>query len=246
VRFAIASARAAADLEHAGVKGAIREVLIADLFRPLLPADIGAATGILISAFDNKQSAQQDIVLFDRHVLPPLLFEQGPAIIPVESAFATVEVKSCLSATELKNAHDNARTTMDLDLQSGVQDKHGAWLNIPTPGPSPLLFALGSDLAAGGKTEVKRYAEARASDPPFIRGICVAGKGSYWPQERFVFDKPSGSFLTQDDNALRDEWYEVTADGEHQEILEVLRAIHKLMLEVTSSRIQPPLHGYLK
>jgi hypothetical protein len=50
IQYAIASARAVQPLEHSGVKGAIREVLIADLFRPLLPADIGVATGILISA----------------------------------------------------------------------------------------------------------------------------------------------------------------------------------------------------
>ena len=49
IRTALATARAVSTVEHAGVKGEIREVLIADLFRPLLPADIGVATGILIS-----------------------------------------------------------------------------------------------------------------------------------------------------------------------------------------------------
>ena len=82
IKYAIAAARAVQSLEHTGVKGAIREVLMADLFRPLLPADIGVASGILISAFDHGQSGQQDIIVFNKRILPPILFEQGPAIVP--------------------------------------------------------------------------------------------------------------------------------------------------------------------
>src|SRR6266851_1663236 len=120
IRYAVAAARAAQKLEHAGVKGAIREVLIADLFRPLLPADIGVASGILISAYDQAQSSQQDIILFDRRILPPILFEQGPAIVPIESALICFEIKSRLTATELRSAHEGAKTVRSLGLQSGT------------------------------------------------------------------------------------------------------------------------------
>src|SRR5208282_2216102 len=104
IRYALAAARAAQSLEHAGVKGTLREVLMADLFRPLLPADIGIASGVLISAFDEGQSAQQDIIVFDKRIIPPILFEQGPAVVPVESALVCIEIKSKLTATELRKA----------------------------------------------------------------------------------------------------------------------------------------------
>jgi hypothetical protein len=247
VRYAVASARAAAPLEHAGVKGAIRETLIADLFRPLLPWDVGIGTGILISAFDDQQSAQQDIVIFDRLGLPPLLFEQGPAIIPVESALATVEVKSRLSAAELKKAHENVMSVYKLVQQSRRRDEEGKWVDVPTPGPSALLLALESDLTERGKTEVERYTGIRGNDPPLLRGICVVGKGSWWSQDRFVIDRPSGQWRTYDGKpfSLSNEWDEDAADGEYAEVLAMLIAIHALVLSVASSRGQPPLEGYL-
>ena len=48
LRAALSAARTVQSLEHQGVKGAIRAVLIGDLFRPMLPADIGIETGVLI------------------------------------------------------------------------------------------------------------------------------------------------------------------------------------------------------
>lgn len=50
VRSAVDRARACSGIDHAGVKGTIREILVADLLRPLLPADIGIGTGNVISA----------------------------------------------------------------------------------------------------------------------------------------------------------------------------------------------------
>lgn len=78
VRYAVAAARAAQPLEHSGTKGSIREVLMADLFRPLLPADLGIASGIVISAFDDAQSAQQDIIIFDKRIIPPFSSPKVP------------------------------------------------------------------------------------------------------------------------------------------------------------------------
>ncbi|MDD1859212.1 hypothetical protein, partial [Pseudomonas aeruginosa] len=50
VAAAIAQARSAADVTHKGVKGAVLEILLSKLFRPLLPADIGVGTGQIIDA----------------------------------------------------------------------------------------------------------------------------------------------------------------------------------------------------
>jgi hypothetical protein len=85
------------------------------------------ATGILISAED-QQSAQQDIVIYDKRVLPPILFEGGPVVVPVESALATIEVKSCLSAQELRKAEANAITVRDLNKLSGTRNEQGQYV----------------------------------------------------------------------------------------------------------------------
>ncbi|STO18312.1 hypothetical protein [Escherichia coli] len=45
VESAIAQAKSAAGFSHQGVKGAVLEILLSQLFRPLLPADVGIAQG---------------------------------------------------------------------------------------------------------------------------------------------------------------------------------------------------------
>lgn len=42
---AISQAKAAAGFSHQGVKGTVLELLISQLFQPLLPADVGVGTG---------------------------------------------------------------------------------------------------------------------------------------------------------------------------------------------------------
>lgn len=256
----MASAKAAADLQHAGVKGAIREALIADLFRPLLPADFGVSTGVLISS-DDKQSAQQDIVVFDRRVLPPLLLE-GPALIPVESALATIEVKSCLTASELRSAQANALTVRNLPMLSGVRDEHGDSIDLrildcdgnlidkarAQPAcPFSVLFALDSDLIPTGKSELDRYAEVCSSDPHVLRGICIVGRGFFGPTQRVIYDRPSGKYLTFNSEPLKKEWSQlVPADDEHEEVLALVAGIHNLVLRIAVGRGQPSLSGYLQ
>jgi hypothetical protein len=71
IKGAVASAKAVAAVEHQGLKGQIREVLIRDLFRPLLPADIGVCSGEIISFCGKRQSHQQDIIIFNQAILPP-------------------------------------------------------------------------------------------------------------------------------------------------------------------------------
>ena len=52
ISVAINGAMAASTVTHPGVLGTIREILIRNLFRPLLPADIGIGTGQIVT-FDN-------------------------------------------------------------------------------------------------------------------------------------------------------------------------------------------------
>lgn len=88
IAAAIGAARATADLTHTGVKGTIREILIRDLFRPLLPSDVGIGTG-QIATSAGALSPQQDVVIYNRRVLPPVLFEETVGVFPVESVLAT-------------------------------------------------------------------------------------------------------------------------------------------------------------
>jgi hypothetical protein len=101
---ALAEAQAAAHLSHPGVKGKVREILVADLLRPLLPADLGIGSGQIIEAKTGRLSKEQDITLYDRSIVPPITFDVAHAIVPIEAVLYTIEVKSKLTKAELIKA----------------------------------------------------------------------------------------------------------------------------------------------
>ncbi len=245
IRYALAAARAAQPLEHAGVKGAIREVLMTDLFRPLLPADIGIASGVLISAFDQGQSAQQDVIIFDKRIVPPILFEQGPAIVPVESALVCIEIKSKLTATELRSAHDSAKTVQNLSLHSGKPDDKDEWVDdLSNALVISLLLALDTDLTAAGQNEVDRYKTLLAGDQPSLSGICVAGRCAWFRTENVIYDQASGKYFKEDYTPILGTWREVPSDSQHAEMLEFLTGVIQIMQVIGPKRGQPPLSCY--
>ena len=96
----VGAARALKSVSHSGLKGALREVVVRDLLEPLLPPEYIIGSGQIISAY-SQASGQTDIVVCDRRVLPPLLFDRVQGVFPIEAVVATIEVKSRLTSTEL-------------------------------------------------------------------------------------------------------------------------------------------------
>lgn len=174
VEAAIAMCRTLQSLDHSGEKGRIREILIRDLFRPLLRADLGVGTGFVVAS-DGQMSSQQDIVLYDRAILPPALYDQSTGIFPVESVLYVIEVKSKVTAQEWKSSHSNASALAKFPLL-GTDGK----AVISAPATRFLLFALATDLSGTGKAETDRYNEIRGTDPPYIGAVCVAEVGYWW------------------------------------------------------------------
>lgn len=109
IAAAVAEARAAALVPHRGLKGQVLEILIRELFRPLLPADLGVGHGHIVSSVEGKESAEQDIVIYDRRLVPPVLYERSLGMFPLECSLATIEVKSRLTREELRDADAKGR-----------------------------------------------------------------------------------------------------------------------------------------
>ncbi len=224
VAAAIGAARAAAAVTQPGVKGTIREILVRDLFRPLLPPDLGIGTG-QIATVKNELSPQQDVVIYDRRILPPVLFEETIGIFPLESVLATIEVKTTLTAAELRSAYENAKTIHGYSYQSGERSKEsGQPVLHDVENAISAIFALDSDLAVGGKTELERYEELHAIGDSPVRVICVSGRG-YW-------------FYTG-------QWSYIPPDAEHQETLSFIVGLFETFARVGSTRRRPGLVAYL-
>jgi hypothetical protein len=222
IAAAIGAARATSEITHAGVKGAIREVLIRDLFRPLLPTDVGVGTG-QIATSTGELSPQQDVIIYNRRILPPVLFEENVGIFPVESVLAIVEVKTTLTATELRSSYENAKVIQQFPYISGDRstvnvESHSVKKAIST------IFALSSDLAVGGKSELERLKDLYVGNDPPIRAICVSGRG-YW-------------FYTT-------EWCFIPSDDQHQETMSFIVGLIDTFFAVGLTRQQPGLVSYL-
>lgn len=165
---AIAEPKAAFDLPHKGLKGHLREILIRDLMRPFLPMDLGIGSGQIVSSYDTS-SPQQDIIVYEKRIAPPVVFEAGYGVFPLESVLFTVEVKSVLTASALRTSDRAARSVTSLVYR-------------PTPDGSSIegvithLVAFSSDLS---RSELDRYTSMLNGRAPGLLALCVVGKG-YW------------------------------------------------------------------
>lgn len=175
---AVERARACNDVTHNGLKGTLREIVVADILRPLLPSDVGIGTGEIIT-HDGQTSSQYDVIVYDRSLLPPIIFEGNVGLFPVESVAYAIEVKSKLTMRELESAHKAAANLDKFNYIYGVyaEDDHPVKHDF-MPAIS-ALFAFNTDLTSSPEEELARYERFLAGSPPMLKSICVAGRG-FW------------------------------------------------------------------
>ncbi len=92
-------------LQHRGIRGRFRELLLDNLLRPWLPPDISCGTGMIIAA-ENKvrQATQDDIIVYDNALTPPVLVSRHHApegVFLYNSVIARVEVKSIVTRADI-------------------------------------------------------------------------------------------------------------------------------------------------
>jgi hypothetical protein len=179
IAAAIADACAAAAVPHNGVRGQVREILIRELFRSLLPADVSVGHGHIVSAVEDKVSAEQDVVSYDRRLVPPVLYEGSLGMFPLECTLAAIEVTSQLTLGELRDADAKAAILFEFKYQSGVSAVRLPPGGVPVDRVFSAVFALDTDLSESGKTEMERYESLPSRHAEALRAICVVGRG-YW------------------------------------------------------------------
>jgi hypothetical protein len=91
------------ELKHTGLKGRAREIFVNDLLTPFLSPNLGTCTGIIVDS-SGGNSFQTDIIIYDKTLIPSLMFTPEEGIVPIESVLATVEVKSSLTREELRKS----------------------------------------------------------------------------------------------------------------------------------------------
>jgi len=223
IQGAIAEAKAASMLTHQGVKGTVLEILISRLFRPLLPSDLGVGTGQVIDQHGHI-SNQVDIILYDRSILPPALYDEHMGLFPVEAVLYTIEVKTTLTRADIVQAHLAAKKIFQFVYMSGLRNPDGSMQQHHVDRSRSVVFSLGSDVQMG---EADRYVDiyTKRRELPYLSSICVAEK-------EYIYQEPR-------------RWIVQKAAVPGDEILSFLGGVMNTYKEVAKSRHSPLLGHYI-
>jgi hypothetical protein len=220
---AMAEARFAGELEHPGMVGTAREVLVEKMLRPVMPPDVHFGTGKLVDC-SGAFSLRTDVILYSPHIMPPALYDARMGLFPVESCLYAIEVKSCLTKEELDKA---VAAALAIDKLALLPTHDFSAANAParaTAKPILALFAFRSDLVSDPAKEIERYRTADASPSPAFKAICVVGRG-YW--------------------YWRDGWRCFSASADFGEVMSFLAGISNTIPRLLAVKGRPNFGNYL-
>lgn len=163
----------AARAEHHGIEGEIREIAARDCVEPFLTQSFQCGTGKVIDTLENL-SDQIDLVVYHKKVAPPILVNRDLGFFPVECVRYAFEIKTRLTAKEIRDANKKFRSISKLVT---FPPKQGDGTMKGRGGsPVTVLFAFGSKLSG---SEIERYKRHTDDQYPPCTVLCVLGKG-YW------------------------------------------------------------------
>jgi hypothetical protein len=179
----LARAKSEESISHQGLKGRFRELLIDALLAPWLPPFVACGTGLVVDGSNSSyMSGQEDIILYDRALSPPILASSTApeGVFLSNSALARIEVKSRIDANAAK---DFVRSSLDVAKLRVVTHRS----EVRFTGTLNMLFAFSSDVPASPDKldfELLRLVGALNSagtDPlsRIVSTVCVANRG-FW------------------------------------------------------------------
>lgn len=168
-------------IQHNGEKGTARENILKEYLMSYIPEKYNFSKGTIVDCKD-VQSKQIDIIIHDKFLTPYLVDMNETKIVPIESVYGVIEVKSTLSKEELRKSIKNIESVRSL------HKKTISGYSFPTAG---MVFAYDSD--ASLETVYKNFNELSA-DIEYdkrISCICVLNKGVILPMDKNGFSNVS-------------------------------------------------------
>ena len=188
-----------ASLEHPGLKGRFRELLVDGILEPWLPPTVSCATGTVISWTNTFRSkTQEDILLIDRSISPAVLLKHSAqeGVFLRNSVLARIEVKSTLTAAHVTEFNQSCLEYHGLNLDLNAEQAEAG--KMPKISEINILFGFKSSASAA--TLLSWFNHTLDGT---ISVVCVPEYG-LWK----ISKPPSGSVL---------EWLEYTCQTQTQE-----------------------------
>lgn len=98
---------------HPGLKGEAGENIVKQFLGNYIPKSLGITGGILVDSNGNR-SKQLDVIIYDADKTPILFQSENIRVIPVECAYAVIEIKSKLNGKELSKIFTNMDSVRNL------------------------------------------------------------------------------------------------------------------------------------
>jgi Domain of unknown function (DUF6602) len=160
----------------------MRELLIDNILLPWLPPYVSCGTGMIIDMFSNRSaSTQDDVVVYDRSLVPPVLasLHAPEGVFPFNSALTRIEVKSTLDRGEIVKFVKAAKELATFRFSVPKVEERA-----PLMGTLNMLFAFGSDAKGKGEPDYQlaRLVEVMqehgvTTESGIVSAICMPGYG---------------------------------------------------------------------
>ena len=109
-------------VEHRGSKGAVRERVVQDFLRSYVPRNVAVLGSSEVVDATGAVSGQCDVLLVDAGT-PPLWVEEDLRVVPAECVYVVIEVKSNLTADEMRSAWASVRKVKALAKSAYLPDR---------------------------------------------------------------------------------------------------------------------------
>jgi hypothetical protein len=186
-------------MPHRGELGRITEEIIKGVLERTLPKRFSIGTGIIINS-NGGVSTQTDIVIYDNFFNSPLLTEYGVRVFPVECVYATIEVKSVLSMSDLRKGISDIMLLRKIgSSKKYIVNREQTVLTTP-----PRSYIVGFRQKGLGKNykQFKAKLEKLLNDTnAHVHGVCILQ--NEWFAKRKAYADPAvllgkeGDALTQ-------------------------------------------------
>ncbi|PGV86876.1 DUF6602 domain-containing protein [Bacillus thuringiensis] len=156
-----------AHINHMGERGSSREEILLSYLRNYIPIKYEMNNGVIIDG-TGEQSRQQDIIIYDSFNSPVLLNMQSTKMVPIESVFSVIEVKSSLNKAEINKCVNNISSVKSL-VKNSLNE-----INLPTAG---FVFAFTSSTSLEALLDNLVETNTQVEKHKHISAICVLDKG---------------------------------------------------------------------
>ncbi|MFA0963255.1 DUF6602 domain-containing protein [Roseivirga sp. BDSF3-8] len=161
----LAKSDAAENISHMPTRGATLEFGLCEIISKFLPHGWDIGKGKII---DNKgaESADTDIIIYNKTIIPPAMLYATSGLYPVESCGYAIEVKTTSTKKGVRSTYDNFKRLRQIGKDNGK--------DLLT-----VYFARKSNLKRESELDRYKKIDPKFNTDPVIKIICVLGQG-YW------------------------------------------------------------------